>query len=122
MALDKESIEITLPLQETRQLHRYVNGVDIEEDVLRSRYIAAGLERIFACPSESESGIALLLLLEELWISTPKSSHKSPGTEARQSGPACTASDAQNTRRQEHMTPRRKEASDAPHALPETPN
>ena len=36
--------------------------MDIEEDVFRSRYIAAGLERIFACSSESESGIALFLL------------------------------------------------------------
>ena len=44
------------------ELHRSVNGVDIEEDVFRSRYIAAGLERIFACSSGSESGIALLLL------------------------------------------------------------
>ena len=39
-----------------------MNGVDIIEDVFRSRYIAAGLERIFACSSGSESGIALLLL------------------------------------------------------------
>ena len=63
MTLDRESIEITLlSLENHRQLHRYVNGVDIEEDVFRSRYIAAGLERIFACSSESESGIALFLL------------------------------------------------------------
>ena len=62
MALDRESIEIALFRQEYRQLHRYVNGVDIEEDVFRSRYIAAGLERIFACSSRSESGIALFLL------------------------------------------------------------
>ena len=53
-------------LQEYRQLHRYINGVDIEEDVFRSRYIAAGLERIFACSSESESGIALFLILGAL--------------------------------------------------------
>ena len=86
MTLDRESIEITLLLQENRQLHRFVNGVDIEEDVFRSRYIAAGLERIFACSSESESGIALLLLFEEPWITTPKSSHKSPGTKERPSG------------------------------------
>ena len=62
MTLDRESIEIALFLQEYRQLHRYINGVDIEEDVFRSRYIAAGLERIFACSSGSESGIALFLL------------------------------------------------------------
>ena len=62
MTLDREPIEIALFLQEYRLLHRYVNGVDIEEDVFRSRYIAAGLERIFACSSGSESGIALFLL------------------------------------------------------------
>ena len=67
MALDRESIEITLlSLENHRQLHREVNGVDIIEDVFRSRYIAAGLERIFACSSESESGIALFLILGAL--------------------------------------------------------
>ena len=62
MALDRESIEIALFLQEYRQLHRYVNGVDIIEDVFRPRYIAAGWEGILACLSESESRIVLLLL------------------------------------------------------------
>ena len=63
MALDRESIEITLlSLENHRQLHREVNGVDIIEDVFRSRYIAAGLEGVFACLSESESRIVLLLL------------------------------------------------------------
>ena len=62
MALDRESIEITSLLHKNRQLHRYVYGVDIEEDVFRSRYIAAGLEGIVACSSDSESGIALFLL------------------------------------------------------------
>ena len=62
-----ESVEITSLLQEHHlQLHRYINGVDIEEDVFRSRYIAAGLERIFACSSKSESGIALFLILGAL--------------------------------------------------------
>ena len=38
--------------------------MDIIEDVFRFRYIAARLEGIFACFSESESGIALLLLFQ----------------------------------------------------------
>ena len=83
---EEKCVKQTLLLEHHLQLHRYVNGVDIEEDVFRSRYIAAGLERIFACSSESESGIALLLLFEEPWITTPKSSYNSPGTKTKQQG------------------------------------
>ena len=41
-----------------------MNGVDIIEEIFRSRYIAAGLEGVFACLSESESRIVLLLLFQ----------------------------------------------------------
>ena len=74
-----------------------MNGVDIEEDVFRSRYIAAGLERILACSSESGSGIALLLLLRgaldhHIEVELQVACNQSKATML-----ACTAADAQNT-------------------------